>query len=140
MASDVAACDATKTHCCLSASAACEQFCAANHQKWTGKFGSDTPSDKPSTSSGDDSRGTSANACSHSCKEASDCPTISCQCKHATAPHVAACDVATKCCGDARVVCEHFCKAQKDQWTGKVVDDAPHDDAPLVEDPDVDVE
>jgi len=34
------------------------------------------------------------------------------------------CPIKTKCCGTARVVCEHFCRVTKDTWTGKVVEDA----------------
>src|SRR5690349_17908160 len=37
-ASGVAACDADGTHCCLTASAACERFCEVNHQTWTGRY------------------------------------------------------------------------------------------------------
>jgi len=137
-ASDVAVCDAKKTHCCWSAGAACKRFCAAKHQTWTGKFGPVDVPPIPLPPSGDDSAATSSSTCNHSCKEAGDCPTISCQCEHAIAANVAACDVAANCCGEARVVCEHFCGAKKDRWTGKLAPDAAPDEAPGREEPGAD--
>jgi DMSO/TMAO reductase YedYZ molybdopterin-dependent catalytic subunit len=56
---------------------------------------------------------------------------MTCECDHGTAPDVAACDAKTHCCGSARVVCQHFCGAKNEKWTGKVVVDAsPPPDAP----------
>ena len=54
---------------------------------------------------------------------------MTCQCARVTAADVAACDAKAHCCAGARIVCEHFCRAQKDKWTGKVADTAPPSDA-----------
>ena len=154
---DVAACDAEQTHCCLADGEACKKFCGAHHQLWTGRFGSDTPGDSAASSRADDKPAASAARCEHTCKDPGDCPTVTCACTRGKAPNVAACDSQTNCCGDASVVCEHYCKAQKDQWTGKASedkaivqrdrgadaldDDGPDDDdAPVLEDPNIDVE
>jgi len=128
--SDVAVCDTENTHCCSSPQAACEQFCKVNNQTWTGRFTSAASSHEapPAAAS------PSPSPCDEPCKEAKDCTTVSCQCAHGTAPDVAACDVKTHCCGDRRVVCEHFCSAKKDKWTGKLVEPQPRDDY-LLEDP-----
>jgi hypothetical protein len=131
VASGVAACDTEKTHCCASAGTACERFCEAHHQKWTGRFG---PTGAPPGSRDDAeaqaSSGAPAAACDEPCEKPGDCRTMTCQCTHGTAAGVAACDATAHCCGSARVVCEHFCAAKKEKWTGKVVDDAPPADAP----------
>ncbi len=131
---NVGACDTEETHCCASPHDACTAFCAANDQLWTGKFGTasthdsaETPPPHAAEPSADDA---GAAACLHPCDEAGDCPTISCQCKKAVARDVAACDVNAKCCGDERVVCEHFCGARKDRWTGKLVEDEAPQEAP----------
>jgi hypothetical protein len=129
--SGVAACDTEKTHCCAGARTACKRFCEVNHQKWTGRF---TPEDAtaPQDSDGgakDASSSASSAACDEPCQKAEDCRTMTCQCAHATAPDVAACDAKTHCCGSTRIVCEHFCRAKKDKWTGKVVDAIPPSDA-----------
>jgi hypothetical protein len=128
-ASGVAACDADETHCCLTASAACERFCEVNHQTWTGRYtpeGDARP--KPAASAPEaasDTTPSAAPACADTCEKADDCPTITCQCAKGLAEHVAACDAKTHCCGGARVVCEHFCVGKKGKWTGKVAESAP---------------
>ena len=133
IATDVGACD-TKAHCCASAADACESFCAAKKQKWTGKFGADTSGDA-SPASDDDKAAASAKACDHTCKNPEDCPKITCKCTKGTAPNVAACDRKAGCCGDARVVCGHYCAEQQDTWTGELApnpqasDDAATDSA-----------
>ncbi len=138
-ATDVSGCDTEKTHCCASASDTCKGFCAANHQTWLGRFGPDAPPADSAKPSADGGSAAAESGCRHSCKEAQDCPTVSCECKHGTARDVAACGVSTKCCAEPRVVCDHFCRAQDDRWTGRLLDDAPAD-APVLDDPDVDEE
>jgi hypothetical protein len=143
-ASGVALCDTEKTHCCGSAGAACKRFCEVYHQKWTGKLTPETsapetpPHDSPATQANDAAGSTTA--CSEPCQEPKDCHTISCQCVHGTAPDVAACNAKTHCCGSARVVCEHFCGAKKDKWTGKLVEQAPPDEGSMLGGPDEDLE
>jgi len=143
-ASGVAICDTEKTHCCFSARDACERFCQVHHQKWTGKFSAEpsassetagSPGPAASPSAGDASAEATAPTCSEPCHEAKECPTITCQCAHGTAPNVAACNAKTHCCGEARVVCDHFCGAQKDKWTGKLVDEPPARDGDSLDDP-----
>jgi hypothetical protein len=136
-ASGVAACDTEKTHCCVSSRTACASFCEANQQKWTGRFtpeeGTSPPA--PTTDSDVTSGSGPSPACEQSCGKADDCPTITCQCAHGTAPDVAACDAKAHCCGSARVVCEHYCTGAKGKWTGKLVD-APkeHDPGSVLDD------
>jgi hypothetical protein len=123
-ASDVAVCD-VQTKCCWSVTEACKQFCRAHHQMWTGRTVPETPGTSiPTPSSGANGADMTPTNCQQPCEAAADCPTMSCQCQHETASHVAACDVKTKCCGTARIVCEHFCGVTKDTWTGKVIEDA----------------
>ena len=154
-ASGVAACDAAKTHCCTSPNTACARFCEAHHQKWTGKFTPESDAEPPSataapadsgspnvdgTASHDaekpaDSEGASTShdasssaagaECDERCDKPEECHPMTCQCAHAIAESVAACDEHTHCCGSARIVCQHFCSGKKGKWTGKVADASP---------------
>jgi hypothetical protein len=137
--SGVAACD-TETRCCASPATACESFCDVHHQKWTGRFTPETGATEPATAAGapEASATPLAAPCDEPCQKPEDCRTIICQCAHTTAPDVAACDAKTHCCGSARIVCEHFCKAKKDKWTGKFVDSPPPDTGSSLDEPDED--
>ena len=73
--------------------------------------------------------------CDEPCKKAEDCRTMTCQCEHAMAEDVAACDATTHCCAGAKVVCDHFCKEKKDKWSGKVIDSPPADVKSLLDEP-----
>jgi len=134
-ASGVAACDTEETHCCASANTACERFCEVNHQEWTGRYTPEGDVRAPAAAAapGGDAKDASANAasapCDEHCDQATDCRAITCQCTHAKAEDVAACDPKTHCCGSARIVCEHFCEGKKGKWTGKLVESAPPPDA-----------
>lgn len=114
----VAACDTEKTHCCVSPSVACGRFCEVHQMKWTG---GSTPDKDPGA-------GTAALPCDEPCKDAKDCGAVTCQCAHGTADGVAACNADTHCCGDTRVVCEHFCRGKKGKWTGKLAGAPPPPD------------
>ena len=135
-ASGVAVCDTENTHCCGSAISACERFCEVNHQQWTGRFTPEAPPRPSSAAAKHEDPSPSPAACSEPCQEPKDCRTISCQCVHGTALDVAACDVTTHCCGNVRVVCEHYCGEKKDKWTGKLVEPAPRNDGSLLGEPD----
>ena len=135
-ASGVAACDSDETHCCTSPDTACERFCEANHQKWTGRF---TPESSPAqATSGDSTASAPAASCADPCKSPKDCRTVTCECRHGQAEDVAACDMKTNCCGSPNVVCEHFCSGKKGKWTGKLAEPPPPHDAPSLLDDDAD--
>ncbi len=129
-ASGVAACDTETTHCCVSAEVACARFCEVNDQTWTGRFtpepatpGAATREQAPAAADGAATGPAAAAACSEPCEKADDCRTMTCQCAKGAVPDVAACEPTTRCCGSARVVCEHFCKdKKKGAWTGKTVE------------------
>jgi hypothetical protein len=120
----------------MTPSTACERFCEVNNQTWTGRFTPESASgDRPSTAK-EESAIPSAPACDEPCKEAKTCRTITCQCAHGTADNVAACNPTTHCCGDSRVVCEHFCRGKKGTWSGKLVEtDPPADTHDLLGEP-----
>jgi len=135
-ASGVAVCDTEKTHCCGSASLACKRFCEVNHQKWAGRFTPEASPQDSGAASTDADSSASAAPCPEPCQQAEDCRTVSCQCVHGTVTDVAACDGKAHCCGSSRVVCEHFCGAKKDKWTGKVVEATqPHDEGSGLDEP-----
>lgn len=127
-ASGVAACDTERTHCCVSAEVACERFCEVNNQTWTGRFTPEpaapdaaTREQRPLPAAGDAGAQAPSAACAEPCQKAEDCRTMTCKCARGTVPDVAACDP-SHCCGNARAVCEHFCKGKKGTWSGKTVD------------------
>jgi hypothetical protein len=124
-AENVAACDTEGTRCCSDPSTACERFCEANHQKWTGRFTPEASSAPAPPAAAAPATAASSSACAEPCQKAEDCPTMTCQCENGTAENVAACGATSHCCGNARVVCEHYCGGKKGKWTGKVASDAP---------------
>ncbi len=150
VASGVAACDVDNTHCCVTAAVACQRFCEVNHQTWTGRStpesataaqnagghgGAAKDSGAKTSTANEPSPNASPAACDEPCKKAEDCRTMTCQCEHAMAEDVAACDATTHCCAGAKVVCEHYCKEKKDKWSGKVIESPPADVKSLLDDP-----
>jgi hypothetical protein len=155
VASGVAACDVDKTHCCVSPAEACQRFCEVNHQTWTGRSTPEVSTPPPNAGAhAGDAKGTSAKnttgkdttakepsasspsaACDQPCQKADDCRTMTCQCVHAMAEDVAACDATTHCCAGAKIVCDHFCDEKKDKWTGKVIESPPADVKSLLDEP-----
>jgi hypothetical protein len=56
---------------------------------------------------------------------------MTCRCAHGDVENVAACNAAARCCGPARVVCQHYCTGKHGTWTGKIAQPSSADDRRL---------